>query len=792
MTVFLYRLDEKVLPLSGFPRRFSMRLLSPGFRQTGLIGFLVLAALFAVNPLAQALAVPRSEHPRPDALRTNWMTLNGEWQFEVDSATNGEARGLVSGQDLAGKIQVPFCPESRLSGYGFGNTNYFENAWYRRYFNLPSAMNSRRILLHFGAVDYKAWVYLNGQLAGEHTGGNAPFICEITSLIRPGGNELVLRVHDALRSGLQPGGKQSYVKSDGGDYTRTTGIWQPVWLEAVGSSYVENFSIVPDPDHSRVLIEASVNGADSDLKLTAEAYANGKRVGIDSTSGSWRNQRLVLNLSRKTLWEPGAPFLYDLKFTLRSKGRKVDELQSYFGLRKIVIEGRRILINDRPVFQRLILDQGFYPDGLWTAPSDEALKHDIEMSMAAGYNGARLHQKVFEPRYLYWADRLGYMVWGEFPNSGYHYSPAGYAPYITEWTEVLLRDRNHPSIIGWCPFNETSGRAAEIQQVVWNVTRAIDPTRPALECSGWSHSLPHPEVLDSHNYEGNPATLRQHWKDYFSGAPGKPGLPARYSKQTAPNGNCGVPFMISEMGGIGWGTEGGWSYGDAPKTEEAFYTRYEGTVNALLDNPNLFGFCYTQLTDIEQEHNGLYYYDRRPKFDLKRLHALTSRQSAYERGAPGAPVPAIAPDPWKVLVGGAQDGRLSTPWHYSTGMVSGDWTAATFDDSAWPVGSAPFGKELSRPVRTEWSTADIYLRKTLEFDGAAFEVGAVVVLHGGDSEIYLNGRKLLGVGGRVGRYFMNDVTAELKKFLHKGVNTLAVHSRQSTDGQYIDVAILCL
>jgi len=758
-----------------------------------MVGRLVVpvAVVFLIVDCAKA-AVPRPEHPRPDAFRTNWMTLNGEWQFEIDRAADGEARGLASGQDLAKKIIVPFCPESNLSGLGFGNTNYFEDAWYRRMMELPAAMSGHRIRLHFGAVDYRAWVYVNGQLAGTHVGGNAVFSFDITKLLHPGQNELVVRIHDALRSGLQPGGKQSYVKSDGGDYTRTTGIWQPVWLEAVGSSFVENFSVVADPDHSRVLIEAAINGSDPDLKLVVQAFADGKLVGSDAAAGSWRNQRLVVNLRKKKLWQPGSPFLYDLKFTLYRGKNVVDEMRSYFGLRKVTIQGRRMLINDQPVFQRLILDQGFYPDGLWTAPSDDALKHDIEMSMAAGYNGARLHQKVFEPRFLYWADKLGYLVWGEFPNSGYHYDPAGYAPYLTEWTEVLQRDRNHPAIVGWCPFNETSGRAAEIQQVVWNVTKAVDPTRPALECSGWSHTLPHPEVRDAHNYDGNPVTFRQRWLDYFNfnSTAEKPGLPARYSAQTAPVGDCGVPFMISEMGGIGWATEGGWGYGDAPKSLEEFYTRYQGTLNALLDNPNLFGFCYTQLTDIEQEHNGLYYYNRRPKFDLTKLHAITSRQAAYERGELAAPLPKPCPDPWKVLAGAVQDGRLCTPWRYLTGTPPGNWASKTCDDSAWPSGPAPFGQDRARQIRTTWTGGDLYLRKNIEFDGANFAAAAVVISQSSDTDVYVNGNKILGVSGRVGRYFLHDASEELRKALNKGMNTIAVHARETAGNQFFDMAII--
>ena len=748
------------------------------------------AALLALSAAQAWAEVPRPEHPRPDAFRANWLTLNGEWQFEIDKAGDGEARGLISGKDLSSKIIVPFCPESKLSGLGLGNTEYFTNVWYRRMLELPAAMQGHRVLLHFGGVDYKTWVYVNGALAGTHMGENVAFGFDITKLLHAGPNELVVRVFDDLRSGLQPGGKQAHNKSEGCVYTRTTGIWQPVWLEAVGSSFVENISVVPDPDQSRVLIEAQVNGLDENLKLVAEAFADGKLVGSDTSTGPWRNQRLVLPLSTKKLWEPATPFLYDLKFTLYRGSEKIDELQSYFGLRKVTIEGRRILINGKPIFQRLILDQGFYPDGIWTAPTDEALKHDIEMCMAAGYNGARLHQKVFEPRFLYWADKLGYLVWGEFPNWGYNYKPEGYAPIVTEWTEILLRDRNHPAIVGWCPFNESGAGAGEIQQVIWTITKAIDPTRPALETSGWVHTLPHPEVRDTHDYEGNPAIFRQRWADFFGKANAEPTIPLRYAKH-ATAGDLGVPFMISEIGGIGWATEGGWGYGGAPKSLEEFYTRYQGTLDALLDNPNMFGFCYTQLTDVEQEHNGLYYYDRKPKFDVKKLHDSTARQAAYERGEPVAPQPVATPElTWNVLVGATQDGKLCTPWRYTTQTPQGEWTGAGFDDQSWQTGRAPFGHDERRRIKTQWTTPDIYLRKTFEFDGREFKNGAIVISFDEDTEVFVNGQKLLSTEKFITNYEMRLVTEPLRKALHKGVNTIAVHTHQTVGGQYIDLAVL--
>ncbi len=753
--------------------------------------FAVLMAVMLTGAFHARAETPRSEHPRPDLLRENWMTLNGEWQFEIDTAADGESRGLTYGKDLNSKIIVPFCPESKLSGIGLGNTEKLKNVWYRRLFEVPPVMQGKRLRLHFGAVDYKAWVFVNGRLAGTHIGASAAFDFDITPLLKAGSNELVVRVLDDQWSGLQPRGKQCNNESNGCFYTRTTGIWQPVWLESVGSSFVETISVVTDPENARVVIEAKINGRDKDLTLKAEAFANGRLVGSDQAKGPWQNQ-LVLDLQEKKLWEPGAPFLYDLKFTLYSGTEKIDELQSYFGLRDIVIDGRKILINGKPVFQRLILDQGFYPEGLWTAPSDEALKNDIEMSMACGYNGARLHQKVFEPRFLYWADKLGYMVWGEYPNAGYGNQPQGFSGVVNEWTELLLRDRNHPSVVGWCAFNENFEASGELQRMIWNITKAIDPTRPALEASGWTHTLPHPEVRDAHDYSGDAPAMRKKWLDYFTAPAAGPFPPSRYYDASTSSADRGVPFMVSEIGGIGWATEGGWSYGKGPKTLDEVYTRYQGTIDALLDNPNLFGFCYTQLTDIEQEKNGLYYYDRKPKFDVKKLHAITARRAAYERDD----VPAAGPPPeikildakWKILVGALQDGKLSTPYRYVTDKPADDWFNEGFDDKAWKTGLAPFGNGR-HGSRTKWETPDIYFRQTFEYDGATLKNAALVISHNDRTEIHINGQKILGVTGSKG-YHLRVLTDELRAALKKGTNTLAVHSHEGGKGQRIDLALL--
>ncbi len=733
--------------------------------------------------------VPRAEHPRPDAFRTNWTTLNGEWQFEIDDHADGEARGLTSGKDLNARITVPFCPESKLSG--IGHYGIMKHVWYRRAFEVPAAMRGQRVLLHFGGVDYQTWVWVNGQRVGTHVGGDVSFSFDITKYLHDGSNEVVVHAFDDTASGDQPTGKQTHTVSEGCVYTRTTGIWQPVWLEAVGSSYVESFSVVPDPDRSRVLIDAAVNGDATDLTLTVEAFADGKKVGSDSCPAAWRDNRLVVDLSEKKLWEPGSPFLYDLKFTLTHKGKKVDEVASYFGLRKVSIEGRAILVNGKRVFQRLILDQGFYPDGIWTAPTDDELKADIERSMACGYNGARLHQKVFEPRYLYWADKLGYLVWGEYPNWGFNYHATNYASYINEWTEVLQRDRNHPAIIGWCPFNESGQEAGELQRIVWHETKAIDPTRPVLETSGWSHTLPSPEVRDDHDYNQVPANFKQRWEEFFAGGP-ELRVPNRYgTKATPARADKGVPFMVSEFGGIGWSVEGGWGYGAGPKTLDEFYARYDGLVSALLDNPDMFGFCYTQLTDVEQEHNGLYYYDRRPKFDVKRMHDITSRQAAYEKTGPSAALPGVAIEhDWKVLVGAAADGDLAKPYHFTTNSPAADWSAQNADDSSWQNGLAPFGNDLPG-TRTSWSTGDIWLRQDFNFDGDAINAAALVIFYDEDTEVYVNGRQIWKRGGFTTTYDTFVVTEALKKALKKGSNTLAVHTHQTGGGQFIDLALLC-
>ena len=566
--------------------------------------------------------IPRPEHPEPQMFREEWINLNGEWEFAETNDDN--ASFLNTDSVFPDKIIVPFCRESSLSG--LGRKDFVRNVWYRRKFTVPEEWKQgKRVLLHIGACDWKTRVWINGNLCGEHIGGSAPIICDITPYLASE-NTIVVHAFDDVRSGLQAGGKQSpKLESFGCVYTRTTGIWQTVWLEAVGRTYISSFKVYPEPEKSRVRLLVNIKGEIAPgLSLEVDALFNGAKVGIASCMIDNYVVNLEIPLQTVVLWHPGNPNLYDLQFRLKKNNEIVDKLSSYFGLRTLKIQGRKFLINDKPVFQRLVLYQGFHHDGIWTARSDEELRADIERSIEVGFNGARLHQKVFEPRLLYWADKLGFIVWGEFPDWQLNHTlPAIHLPVVQEWVEVLNRDFNHPSIIGWCPFNETPVEAVPLQNTVYEITRAIDPTRPLLDTSGWTHGYPDPLLLDAHDYEQDPTKFKEKWDKIEVDIP-RANSPYAIVKP--------LPFFISEYGGIGWNVEdGGWGYGKNPKTMEEFYTRLEGLTKAIADNPNMFGFCYTQLHDIEQEQNGVYSYERVLKFDKEKLKAIFTMPAKYEQ-----------------------------------------------------------------------------------------------------------------------------------------------------------------
>lgn len=567
------------------------------------------------------MTIPRSEHPDPQFQRKDWLNLNGEWDFEFDFGNSGLRAGVLEKDEWSRKINVPFCPESKLSGIEY--TDFIAAVWYRRSVTVTEAQLEGRVLIHFGAVDYETYLYVNGEEAGYHKGGYTSFTFDITEFLTAGENVIAVNARDDVRDPLVPRGKQSELyNSHGCDYTRTTGIWQTVWLEFVPKAYVKSFKLFPDTVNATLGVSAVVEGEGA---FKAEAFYDGRLVGsFEKTAAGFVSGDI--KLSETHLWEVGCGRLYDLKITFGA-----DEISSYFGLRDIRIDGYKVLINGKSVFQRLVLDQGFYADGIYTAPSDEALEKDIRLSLAVGFNGARLHQKVFEPRFLYHCDRLGYIVWGEFGNWGLDYSRDGaLEAMLPQWCESVARDFNHPAIVGWCPFNETWDRDGrkqndELLRIVYRVTKQLDETRPCIDTSGNFHV--ETDIFDVHDYEQKVEIFKGNYDRLMTEGV----LFERFPDRQEYDGK--KPVFVSEYGGIQWslGSRGdAWGYGNAPKSEQEFIDRYKGLTDALLDNERMFGFCYTQLYDIEQEQNGLYYYDRSPKFDPELFRRINSRKAAIE------------------------------------------------------------------------------------------------------------------------------------------------------------------
>ncbi|MEZ0491069.1 glycoside hydrolase family 2 protein [Kineococcus sp. TBRC 1896] len=604
---------------------------------------------------------PRPEHPRPSVVRADWSTLNGPWEFEVDAGDSGLERGLRD-RPLAGTITVPFAPESELSGVGA--TDFLSAVWYRRTFTVPPGWAGRRTLLHFGAVDHDATVWVDGVEVVRHRGGFTPFTADLGH--RSGEVGIVVRARDD-RHGPQARGKQS-TRYENHEclYTRTTGIWQTVWAEPVPDVSLARPRITPDVAGSTFHLEQPLRRSGTGTVGDRAGWTLHAQVRDGAGVVAEASVRADLDLSprltlpvpadRVRLWGPGDPHLYDVTITLTdAAGEVVDTVETYAGLRSVSIDGEAVLLNGRPVFQRLVLDQGYYPDGIMTAPSDEALRRDVELALAAGFNGARLHQKVFEERFLFHADRLGYLVWGEFGDwgaveegtseRGEHQRPT--PNFVSQWLEALERDHSHPSIVGWCGLNETRQPLTDRGQVLDDVTRAMflaakamDTSRPVLDASGYSHRVLESDVWDSHNYTQDPARFAREVSGLAVGQPdtnhGAHGEPWSLPYQ-------GQPWFCSEFGGIWWrpdvaasdpdvdrGAASSWGYGEPPRTEEEFHHRFEGLTGVLLDDPLVFGYCYTQLTDVFQEQNGIYSFDRSTKLDVDRVRAAQQRRAAIE------------------------------------------------------------------------------------------------------------------------------------------------------------------
>ncbi len=578
--------------------------------------------------------IPRSEHPRPDRHRDNWLCLNGTWDFEIDNALVGVAKKFFDRNSLDGKIVVPFCPESKLSGVQ--HTDFMNAVWYRRDIDIPADWSGKNVILHIDASDYKTTVYVNGKEVGTHCGGYTSFQFDITKYLRESGNYVTIYAVDDIRSEKQVSGKQSHAfGSSGCHYTRTTGIWQTVWLEAVEPAHVTAYRVFANISAPSVSLEVLTSNVSVGAELCVKAFYDGRLMGEASATVNSDSTSLNIELAEKHLWECGCGRLYDLKFSLSKDGR-TDLMDGYFGLREVALtRDKGLMINGKTVFGRFVLDQGFYPDGIITAPSDDALIFDIEASMSCGFNGARLHQKVFEPRFLYHADRLGYMVWDETGNWGLDTTlESNIYNFLPEWLEEVERDFSHPSLIGWCPFNETwdsHGRQQcnKFLDSIYDITKSIDKTRPVITVSG-SYPTERTDVHDVHDYEQDPVKFRSYYAEIDKGI-----VRDQIGRRT-PNRQISktyLPIFVSEYGGIGWVMKedaNAWGYGKSVEGEEEFFARLEGLTDVLLENKDIFAFCYTQLTDVEQEQNGLLTYDRQFKFAPERFKKIFGKKATIE------------------------------------------------------------------------------------------------------------------------------------------------------------------
>ena len=593
----------------------------------------------------------RKEHPRPIFYRKDWINLNGQWSCEFSKDIKGFSKTKLNKKKFTKKINVPFCPESKLSG--IGHTDFIQEIYYQKTFKIPETWKNKKILLHFGGVDYESTIYINKKKVGFNQGGSTPFSLEISSFLNKNTeNDLKLYVIDKRCAGspepkfdykgrgvfrsqddikkwvlnknrFQPRGKQSTFRhSYGCYYTRTTGIWQTVWLEAVNYKNIKNINIQANVKSSSFIFIPEYSSKFSG-NLKVDIFFKNKL--IKSSLISTKTKKFAIKIPKVKLWSIGKPNLYNFTFTLIDKNKTIDKVESYGGMRSIEVKKNKIYLNGKKLYQRLVLDQGFYPNGIWTAPSDKDLKNDIILSMKAGFNGARLHEKVFEDRFHYWADKLGYITWAEFPNWGMNENAKASETYfLREWPRIVNYLKNHPSIITWTPFNETNtlecnAQHKKLMRIAYDVTKKIDPTRPVNETSGYQHQKT--DIWTVHNYEPIPEKLNKALNPKKGVYRNFPHFETSYKNQ---------PYIIDEYGGVWWLPKQlrkkmrSWGHGDAvrPKTLKEVFERMEKQTEVVLKTKHIEGFCYTQLTDVEQETNGVYYYDRKIKFNIKKLKSI--------------------------------------------------------------------------------------------------------------------------------------------------------------------------
>ena len=592
-------------------------------------------------------SIPRPEHPRPDFQRDTFFNLNGPWQFAFDDSNAGlSERWYAPGRVFDRTITVPFAYQTKMSGIG-PTDEIHPVLWYRRSFEIPETMAGRRILLRFGAVDFEARVYVNGELAGTHRGGYTPFCLDITPLLKEGENDLCLRAEDQPDC-AQPRGKQYWERGLMGCwYTPVSGIWQTVYLEAVGETAVARAHITPDFDRHMCALALELDGTPKEpLELEVALSFEGAPVRCLRSVEQSKRIALPIDLAVQGahepmhVWAPGHPALYDVDIYLRKGGETLDHVRTYFGLRKIEVRRGKVYLNNCPLYQRLILDQGYWPDSLITPPSDEAIQEDIRLTLAFGYNGARKHQKLEDPRYYYWADKMGLLVWGEIP-SPYEFCPDSVRSLYETLSGFIDRDFNHPSIITWVPLNESWGvgqiytdpRQQALARLLYQTAKALDGTRLVSVNDGWEQV--ETDICALHDYAEDGATLSHHFASRETVEQHACDWRPCYAQGVTPTGR--EAFLVTEYGGIAFSTIGlqgdaggmeSWGYHGKVKDTEAFFARFQSVTDAIRRIPYCQGYCYTQLTDVMQEINGLVTPDRKPKIDPERFAALNRNPDA--------------------------------------------------------------------------------------------------------------------------------------------------------------------
>jgi beta-galactosidase/beta-glucuronidase len=577
-------------------------------------------------------------YPRPQLQREQWISLNGKWDFAFDSDAAWPDPHAV---EWNASIVVPFSPETPASG--LNETGFYRAVWYRRYFERPKVEPGQRVLLRFEAVDYSATVWVNGAKVCWHEGGYTPFCADITTALRDEGlQEIIVRAEDDPSDLAKPRGKQDWkLKPHSIWYPRTTGIWQTVWLETVPRSFIDVVRWTSNLKRWEIGMEAYIGGEREDgLKLAVRLHAGDQLLAEDAYSviSGEVHRRIALSdpgiddYRNEVLWSPSSPTIIDVELELRSQdGEVIDRAQSYTALRAIATQGDRFILNGRPLILRLVLDQGYWPESGLTAPNDDALLRDVLLAKEMGFNGVRKHQKIENERYLYWADRLGLLVWEEMP-SAYRYTTSSIKRVTREWMEVLKRDSNHPCIVAWVPFNESWGvpdlpdspAQRNYVQALYHLTKTLDPTRPVIGNDGWESVAT--DIIGIHDYDDQPERIGKRY--------GLDEIEARLFKRERPGGrmlvvdgkvSTGQPIVLTEFGGIAFGgsNQGTWGYSRADTGSELLqrYTALMKTIRAL---PALAGFCYTQFTDTYQEVNGLLYADRTPKAPLKEIALATT------------------------------------------------------------------------------------------------------------------------------------------------------------------------